>query len=321
MARFTRFLSLHLGCCLLLCLAGGAAVGSDNKITLSKEQPLVIKIPRKLLKYENDSIRSGLPIYTANVSVVGGTIMVEGDSDWQLRGWPPMLTLFYEKSSNEKKYTEIEFRSSSAYAKLRFAADTPDVDAALRQLVFLGSAESFESSAEFKALTEKLLPITFSGVLAEIPRDKQFQLLKDLGYKDDEMGVAEFKGKQYIAFSATSPAAEFNSQVNQAARAATVLKTLVLPAFDKVAPVITDANGIYGIKIRAKIFYRDFLSKRNQRPHNQRPHVEILEIFAPYDLVEKFFNHDITNQKLVDGSIILVNGDRIEVDLSKVARI
>jgi hypothetical protein len=317
MTRFTRCLSLHLGCCLLLCLASGAAVGSDNKITLSKTQPLVIKIPRKLLKHEGDSIRTGLPIYTANVSVVGETIMVEGESDWQLRGWPPMLTLFYEKSSQEKKYTEIEFRGSSAYAKLRFAADTPNVDAALQQLVFLGSAESFESSAEFKALTEKLLPITFSGVLAEIPRDKQFQLLKDMGFNDDEMSVAEFNGKQYIAFSATYPPAEFNSlQINQAARVATVLKALVLPAFDKVAPVITDANGIYGIKIRARIFYRDFHSKRNQRPH-----VEVLEIFAPYDLVEKLFNLEITNQKLVDGSIVLVNGHRIEVDLSKAARI
>src|SRR5262245_10115248 len=317
MARFIRRLSLHLGCCLLLCLASSAAVGSDDKITLSKQQPLVIKIPRKLLKYENSSIKSGLPIYTANVSVVGETIMVEEESDWQLRGWPPMLTLYYEKSSKANEYTEIEFRMSLAYTKLRLAAHTHSVDAVLRQLVFLGSAESFESSAEFKALTEKLLPIKFSGVLAEIPRDKQFQLLKDSGYNDEEIGVAEFKGKQYITFSPTYPPAEFNSpQVNRAARLATVLKALVLPAFDKIAPVITDANGIYGIKIRVRIFYRDFLSKRNQRPL-----VEVLEIFAPYDLVEKFFNLDITNQKLVDGSIVLVNGDRIEVDLSKAAQI
>jgi hypothetical protein len=319
MTRFTRCLSLHLGCCLLLCLASGVAVGSDNEITLSKTQPVVIKIPRKLLKYENYSLRGGVPIFTANVSVVGETIIVEGESDWQLRGWPPLLTVFYEKSSKEKEYTEIEFRSNLAYVKLRFAAVTPNVEVALRQLVFLGDAESFESSAEFKALTEKLLPIKFSGVLAEIPRDKQFQLLKDLGYNDDEMGVAEFQGKQYIAFSPISPTTEFNSrEVKQAARVATVLKDLVLPAFDKVAPVITDATGIYGIKIRARIFYRDFVSRRNQG--NQRPNVEVLEIFAPYDLVEKLFNFEITSQKLVDGSTVLVNGNRIEVDLSKAAQ-
>jgi hypothetical protein len=211
----------------------------------------------------------------------------------------------------------MECRGSSAYAKIRFAADTPDVDAVLRQLVFLGSVESFESSAEFKALTEKLLPITFPGVLAEIPHDKQLSLLKDLGYNDQGMGVAEFKGKQYIAFSATDPTPIFNSlHVNQAARVATVLKALVLPGFIKIAPVITDANGIYGINLRARIFYQDFRSNRN-RP----PHAEVLEIFAPYDLVEKFFNQDITNQKLIDGSFVFIDGNRIEVDLSKGAQI
>jgi hypothetical protein len=324
MTRYTRCLSLHLGCCLLLCLASGEAVGSDSEITLSKTQPVVIKIPRNLLKYEDYSFRGRVPIYTANVSVVGETLIVEGESDWQLRGWPPLLTVFYEKTSNEKEYTEIEFRSSFAYVKLRFAAVTPNVEAALRELVFLGSAESFESSEEFIALTGKLLPIKFSGVLAEIPRDKQFQLMKDLGYNDDEMGVAEFQGKQYIAFSPASRAAEFNSrEVKQAARVATVLRDIVLPAFDKIAPVITDAKGIYGIKIRARIFYRDILpgSRRNRRSNvNQRPNVEVLDIFAPYDLVEKLYNFEITNQKLVDGSTVLVNGNRIEVDLSKAAQ-
>jgi len=319
MTRVIQRLSLHVGCCLLLCFAASAAVGSDDEIALSKQQPLVIKIPRKLLKFENYSIRSGLPIYIADISVVGETITVDGESDWRLRGWPPLLTLFYEKFSKKKEYIEIECRSSQAYAKLRFSPDTPNVDAVLRQLVFFGSAESFESSEEFKTLTEKLLPVTFSGVLAQIPRDKQIQLLKDLDYNDVEMGVAEFEGKQYIAFSPTEPTPIFDSlQVNRAARVATVLKALALPAFIKVAPVITDANGIYGIKIRAKIFYQDFHPKRKQAP---RPQLEVLEIFAPYDLVEKFFNQEITSQKLIDGSFVFLGGARIEVDLSKGARI
>ncbi len=325
MTRFTRCLFLHFGCYLLLCVASGVAVGSDNEITLNKTQPVVIKIPRQLLKYEDYSFRGRVPIYTANVSVVGETIIVEGESDWQLRGWPPLLTVFYEKSIKEKAYTEIEFRSNLAYVKLRFASVIPDLEEALEQLVFFGSAESFESSEEFKALTEKLLPRKFSGVLAEIPRDKQFQLVKGLDYNDDEMGIAEFQGKKYIAFSPASQIPEFNSRdFKQAARVATVLRDIVLPAFDKVAPVITKANGIYGIKVRARIFYREILppTRRNPRPNeNQRPNVEVLEIFAPYDLVEKLFNFDITNQKLVDGSTILVNGNRIEVDLSKAAQI
>jgi hypothetical protein len=325
MTRFTRCLYLHLGCFLLLCIASGVAVGSDSEITLSKSQPVVIKIPRKLLKYEDYSFRGGVPIYTANVAVVGETIIVEGESEWQLRGWPPLLTVVYEKSTKEKEYTEIEFRSRLAYVKLRFAAATPNIDEALRELLFFGDADSFESSEEFKGITARLLPIKFSGVLAEIPLAQQFQLMKDLDYNDDEMGVTEFQGKQYISFSPKTSPAEFNSRdVKQAARVATVLRDIVLPAFDKVAPVITNANDIYGIKVKTRIFYRDIFPIQNQRrggpprPNvNQKPSVEVLEIYAPYDLVEKLFNFNITNQKLVDGSTVLVNGEKIEVDLSK----
>lgn len=324
MTGSTRCLTLALGCCcLLLCLAAGVAAASE--ISLTKSQPVVIKIPRKLLKYEDYSFKGGVPIYSASVSLVGESIIVEGKPDWELRGWPALLTVFYEKSSKEKDYTEIEFRSNLAYIKLRLAAVIPNLEEALEQLLFLGNADSFESSEEFQGITARLLPTKFTGVLAQIPRDKQFQLMKGLDYDDDEMGVAEYQSKQYIAFSPPALAPEFNAHdVKQPARVATVMRDLVLPAFDKIAPVITDANGIYGIKIKTKILSRDLLfipPGRNQRPiqrpNNQRPNVEVLEIYAPYDLVEKFFNMEITNQKLIDGSTVLVNGEKIEVDLTK----
>ena len=282
-----------------------------DEIALKKGQQLTVKIPGKLLKYEARSISTGTPILTANVSAPGETVMVEGVSDWRMRGWPLMITLYYEKSSRKKEYTEVECRSSEAYLKFRFSPDTPDVNAVLRQLIYLGSAEMFEASEEFKALEEKLLPVTFSGVLGQIPGDKQLQLMKDLNYNDEGLGAEEFKGKQYIAFSTTDQTIEFNSRkMKQAARIATILKGRILPALDKIAPFITDANGIYGIKIRTQIFYKDFHSERNRQPH-----AEVLEIFAPYDLVEQFYNHDITAQKLVEGIFILIDGKRIEVDL------
>ncbi|HEX5084197.1 MAG TPA: hypothetical protein VFY40_19295 [Blastocatellia bacterium] len=317
MSTLLRRLGASIGCLLLLCLTGAALISPESGIALKKGQQLTVKIPARLLKYETDSIASGAPIFTVNVSVSGETIRVEGYSDWRLRGWPMMVTLYYEKSGRKKEYTEVECRSGVAYVKLRFSPDTPDVNAALRQLLYAGSAEMFESSEEFKSLAEKLLPITFQGALGQITRDKQLQLMKELSYNDNGFGVEEFKGKQYIAFSAPDTATIFNSlKMKQAARAATVLKAFVLPGLDKVAPFITDANAIYGIKVRARIFYDNFHSKKNLRPH-----AEVLEIFAPYDLVEQFYNHDITDQKLVDGSFITVDGARIEVDLLQAARL
>jgi hypothetical protein len=317
MSKFPRYLFATVGCCLLLRLTSGAAISPEEEIALKKGQQLIVKIPGKLFKYETRSISTGTPILAANVSAPGETITVEGASDWQTRGWPLMIELYYEKSTRKKEYTEVELRSSKAYVKLRFLPDTPDVNTVLRQLIYLGSVDMFESSAEFKALREKLLPVTFSGALGQIPRDKQVQLIKDLGYNDEDLGVEEFKGKQYIAFSTTDLTIEFNSRrMKQAPRIATVLKGRLLPALDKIAPIITDANKIYGIKITARIFYKDFHSERSLQPH-----VEVLEIFAPYDLVEQFYNRDITDQKLVEGIFILVDGKRIEVDLSQAAQI
>jgi hypothetical protein len=317
MSTFPRRLGASIGCLLLLCLTGAASISPEIGIDLIKGQQLTVKIPAKLLKYETDSIASGSPIFTVNVSVSGETIRVEGDSDWRLRGWPMMVTLYYEKSGRKKEYTEVECRSGVAYVKLRFSPDTPDVNAALRQLLYIGSAETFESSEEFKSLAEKLLPITFQGALGQITPDKQLQLMKELSYNDNGFGVEEFKGKQYIAFSEPDTATIFNSlKMKQTARVATVLKAFVVPVLDKVAPFITDANAIYGIKVRARIFYDSFHSKKNLRPQ-----AEVLEIFAPYDLVERFYNHDITDQKLVEGSFIFIDGARIEVDLSQAARL
>ncbi|HEU0185877.1 MAG TPA: hypothetical protein VFS27_11220 [Blastocatellia bacterium] len=317
MSKFTHSLFAAVGCCLLLCMSGGAAISPEDQIALKKGQELIVKIPGKLLKYEGTSISTGVPILTASVSATGDAMTVEGASDWQTRGWPLMITLYYEKSGRKQEYTEVEFRSKQAYLKLRFSPDTRDVNAVLRQLLYLGSVEMFEASEEFKALEEKLLPVTFRGALGQIPRDKQLELIKDLDYNDQGLGVEEFKGKQYIAFSTTDLTIEFNSRkIKQPARIATVLKGRFLPALDKIAPFITDANGIYGIKIRAQVFYKDFHSEQNRKPH-----VEVLEVFAPYDLVEKFYNQEITDQKLVEGIFILVNGARFEVDLAQAAQI
>jgi hypothetical protein len=316
MAKILHGLGASIVCFFLLCLTGAASISPEIGSDLIKGRQLVVKIPARLLKYETDSIASGAPIFTAQVSVSGETIAVEGDSDWRMRGWPMMITLYYEKSVKKKEYTEVECRSGLAYVKLRFSPDTPDVNAALRRLLYFGSVETFESSEEFKSLADKLLPIIFTGALGQIARDKQLQLMKELSYNDKGFGVEEFKGKQYIAFSAPDTATIFNSlKVKQAARVATALKAFVIPGLDKVAPFITDANDISGIKVRTRIFHKNFHSKKNPRLQ-----AEILEIFAPYDLVERFYNQEITRQKLVDGSFIFVDGAGIGVDLSQAAR-
>lgn len=59
------------------------------------------------------------------------------------------------------------------------------------------------------------------------------------------------------------------------------------------------------------ILYKDFLQERNINPHG-----EIIELYALNNLTEKYYNLDITNQQLIEGSVVLINGNRVQVILA-----
>ncbi len=227
-----------------------------------------------------------------------------------------MFEVYLAKINTKKEYTELEFRSTAAYIKLRFSSEVKNLKDAVASVVFIGGVQAFQESSYYsQTLVKKILPQVFTGPLALMPTEKQLGLLKALNYNDDGLGSESFKGKTYISFSATDPTSVFNSlRVNQSSRAATTLKGLVLPGLKAAAGFIEDVKEIHGIKIKGKMLYRDFLNERYAAPH-----VEVIEVFAPYDLVAKYFNLDITDQELIRGSVVLIDGNRVEIDLSQAA--
>jgi hypothetical protein len=71
---------------------------------------------------------------------------------------------------------------------------------------------------------------------------------------------------------------------------------------------VAQAAGIDGVKFTAHIAYRDFLNETVA-------HDDVLEIYLPLDLCSKFAEADITSQQLVDGSVVILNGNRIQTSL------
>ncbi|HMV46555.1 MAG TPA: hypothetical protein PLD20_00875 [Blastocatellia bacterium] len=309
---------LKLALIALLVFVIAPSTFGDDKIGMTKGQPLVIKIPRKYFKYENYSLMTGMPIYSTTFSTVSlDKVSVEGVGDWHKTGWPIMATVYFEKGKAGKNGVEIECRSTLGYFKFRSPTNALNINSVLKEIFYWGTADVYEGSSEFKALADQLLARSFTGVLSRIPKEKKMALMKQLSYNDEGMGIETFKGKDYISFSVVDPSSVFNTlRVNQATRTATMLKGSLLPALKLIAPYITETNEIYGIKLRVRIFYKDFLAEQYVAPH-----ADVLEVYSPYNLVEKYYNLDLTDQKLVDGAIILLNGSRVEVDLSQTATI
>lgn len=304
---------------LLIALSVSVSASSDPDVGISKGQAVVLKIPRKLYRYEAVSIATGLGIYSVSLAPDAQSdagLAIEMLRRWTDRGWPLMFEVYLAKINTKKEYTELEFRSTAAYIKLRFSSEVKNLKDAVASVVFIGGVQAFQESSYYsQTLVKKILPQVFTGPLALMPTEKQLGLLKALNYNDDGLGSESFKGKTYISFSATDPTSVFNSlRVNQSSRAATTLKGLVLPGLKAAAGFIEDVKEIHGIKIKGKMLYRDFLNERYAAPH-----VEVIEVFAPYDLVAKYFNLDITDQELIRGSVVLIDGNRVEIDLSQAA--
>ena len=305
-----------LSFCFLALISVSAFAAADPNVGLVKGQAVVVKIPKKLFQYEAISIATGVGIYVVNVSasVQGATgLSVAGATDWPVAGWPLMYEVYFEKAKAKDEYVEIEFRSALAYIKLRLAKTIKDLPAATSALVFNGYVGGFEASSYYKEiLIGKVLPKIFTGTLATMPSDKQIGLLKAIRYNDEAIRFERFKDRDYLVLGAGSTANVYNSiRLNQHARAALVVNEMIVSALKEAAPYVTDASKIGGIKIAVSILYKDFL-----REQYITPHADALEVYAPYELVEKFFNLDITNQQLIDGCVVLLNGSRAQISLT-----
>ncbi|MCI0337839.1 MAG: hypothetical protein L0226_09695 [Acidobacteria bacterium] len=308
----------------LLCMPSSASASTDIDVGLFKNQKVVIKIPRKLYQYENASIATGAAIYTVSAMTIDREtnpilreadpiLVVGGHRNWAEIGWPLMMEFYFDKAKTKKEYHELEFRSASAYIKLRLDVPSHDVRRVLYSLVYPGSLYTFEKTDYYReTLIGKVLPKIFVDALSKLPIEKQIGLLKAVRYNDEAIRYERFKNANYLSFGLGDDPNVYNTlRLNQHSRAARVINDLVLPSLKEAALYITDTPEIGGIKMAIRILYKDFLQERNIHPH-----AEVLEIYAPYNLIEKFFNLDITNQQLVDGSVILMNGNRMQVSLA-----
>ncbi len=119
-----------------------------------------------------------------------------------------------------------------------------------------------------------------------------------------------FKGKTHFAVTLQPVAVVYNSnKLNSSARVAKVFNERIIErirAFKGPA----QESGIDGLKFSAEVAYRNFVDEPTS-------HQDQLEIYLPLELIMKFTEADITTQQLVDGSVVLLNGNRIQILLTE----
>ena len=303
----------HLARVILLAAAimafSQSALGDGWPLEVPKGSMVVTTIPRvfwRLDKYDSAS-SSGQPIYFVSMEDV------LDQPGWRRRGDPYCgdftLTKITEYEPLGKlRYTVVELRNATLYLNLRFPPGA-DIKTDFQKVVIPGDWQSFQSSKDFhdNVFAPEARGI-FAGQLSGLPEPMKLSLFVTACSCRGNLGTMMFKGNTYLAVALDDDGVVYDSiHLNQSARIAKVINDRLLGdirAFQGVA----NLGGIDGVEFTVRIYFKNFTNETLRASDS-------LEIYVPLGLASKFANEDITSQQLMDGSVLILNGNRLHVSL------
>ena len=292
----------------LLAFTSVPAWSQGRNLSIREGTAVVIKFAGDFLEFQRVSGNTGRTSYLAKVSRdTAGALAVNGNSGWRDSGWAYMAQLSLAKVDKQRDYVEVEFRDAGSNYKIQFDNSVGDLDAAFREAVFVGDMDSFTSSEYYrKEIVDRLLPKTFSGPLAVIPRDRQLQIIKDLGYSTKSVAGETYLKKFYIIIAFAAPFYDYNDYSRVSARSARVKETIAgtLKSFLREG-----YPGIQGIKWRIKLRY----GHQFEYTGYQEIGSEFLEAYVPFNLIREYEADSITEQQLVNKLRILVDNSPVKI--------
>lgn len=293
---------------LLLAFTFVPAWSQGRNLSIREGTAVVIKFAGDFLQFQRVSGNTGRTSYVATVSrTPGGALTVNGAADWRDTGWAYMAQLSLAKVDKQRNYVEVELRDAGSNYKIQFDNSVGDLDAAFREVVFIGDMDSFTSSEYYRTeIIDRLLPKVFSGPLSAIPRDRQLQMIKDLGYSTRSIAGETYLKKFYIIIAFAAPFYDYNEYNRVSARSARVKETIsaTLKSFLREG-----YPGIQGIKWRIKLRY----GHQFEYTGYQEIGSEFLEAYVPFNLLREYEADSITEQQLVNKLRILVDNSPVKI--------
>lgn len=300
----------HTGLAFMVLAVAFSAQAAKWPLAVPKRGTVVALVPQNFWhvdKYDNVS-SSGQRIYFVNVEDV------LSKPGWRASGFPYcgdfMLTKVTKfKPIGRLRYTIVELRNSAIYLKLRFPPGT-DLSADFEKVVVPSDWPSYRGSTDFR--DNVLAPQgagVFTGALAGLPEPIKLSLFGMVCSGQGTLGTVRFKARTYLAVTLGDDGIVYNTlQLNQSARVAKVINDRLLDdikAFQGVASLV----GIDGVEFAVRIYFRNFVNESVATS-------DTLELYVPLSLAKKFADEDITSQQMVDGSVVILDGNRVQVSLA-----
>jgi hypothetical protein len=311
---FQRWTRLVLAVLLWLSCQTAFAVKS-LKLNIPKDQSIVIEVPPGQWAAKETSWTEGIPIS-----------ILRADEDFiKSRRWEdgslPLLADFHIEKAEDcgggvmsgrivgcpAHWSQIELRSAKAWLKIQFPPEVSDVEAALKDLAFIGSVTQFEMT---DYLHDKVFGPNQARLFASLP-----QLAQEDRYSFFKIGViggfdvssVSFKGIGYVEVGIPASTTFNTVRVSQDQRVSQVIREVILPEAKALVPY-ADGKPVGGLAFHLSIPAYNFVTGGEAK-------FDDLFVYLTTDELRKFSNSDITSQKLIDDSFVLLNSDRVEARL------
>jgi hypothetical protein len=258
------------------------------------------------IKYDID-VRSG----PSDVEVREPGKKGEWRTDWRAAGFPSGRLYqvgkikVTDRDSIKGKWIEVTL---TVRPTVDYRVYAPEKDPqALRGAIAPEGKTDSAYAASYAALGDRM----FTGPLASFSADERRLLLAfaHTTALSTQIASEDYKDNLYLVLSLPEDGSIWNDlKVNRAQRLGRLIgdRLSLLKAFAKVA---VPHDSIGGLKLEQG-------SRHGTAPDYRDAKADQVEAYFPLSLLVKFADADITSQALVNGSIILLNSDRIDVDLS-----
>ena len=295
----------------------GPSGGQSPDIGVAKGDSVVLVVPTRFAAINRSGLGGLNRKFDVDAHMTNGVLQIRDPDDstwqaeWRTAGFPSVSHFYVSnvktvtRLAGQLRFIEVTLKRPGLYDYRLFApADQPQ---AIRPLLApLAAADSVRRMA-YDSLGARF----FTGPLAGFSPSERSLLLTFAHITANGTRIASetFKGVTYLTITLPDDGNTWNNlRVTRSERIGRLIgNQLALLKTFALAAVRHDIIG--GLKLTQP-------STHGTAPNYLDTRSDRVEAYFPLDVLLKFAEADITSQQLVNQSIILVNGDRVEVDLS-----
>jgi hypothetical protein len=170
--------------------------------------------------------------------------------------------------------------------------------------------DSANLAAVYLELEQKLVVSVFKGPLSSVPMERRVPLLRTARASDASpfFRAESFQSKTFFGIDLGAYPSVYNTaKLSQNQRLSSALRQSLLNYVKTFKSALGENSGVDGICLTVAIGHQNFVTAYS------KIEFDLLRLYLPSALINRFADAEITDQELIDGAVVMLNGNRSKV--------